>query len=71
MKSGLDPIHRSAILSFTGKNVKELHQKLFKNRIICSFREGSLRITPHFYNTESEIYRLIEILEQNTSKSLA
>lgn len=65
IKSSLEPKHRSAILSFTCQDARRLHQKLFKNQIICSFREGSLRIAPHFYNTESEMQLVIEILKKN------
>jgi cysteine desulfurase/selenocysteine lyase len=65
INSVLEPEHRSAILSFTCKNPADLHRKLFKKRIICSFREQSLRIAPHFYNTEQDICKLIRVLDQN------
>ena len=65
IKSSLEPEHRSGILSFTGRNAERLHQKLFRGQIICSFRENNLRISPHFYNTEEEIARFIQILRRN------
>jgi cysteine desulfurase/selenocysteine lyase len=62
MKSSLEPKHRSSILSFSGKNIRKLYDKLIKNKILVSLREGTIRISPHFYNTKDEINRLIEIL---------
>src|SRR3972149_6667992 len=70
-QSSLEAKHRSSILSFTCRGAEKLHQKLFRNRILCSFREGNIRVSPHFYNTETEIYLLIEILGQNRGKSQA
>ncbi|MCK4224497.1 MAG: aminotransferase class V-fold PLP-dependent enzyme [candidate division Zixibacteria bacterium] len=63
IKSSLDTNHRSSILSFSGKNTKYLYQQLRKNNIIVSYREGSIRVAPHFYNTSEEMKRLIEILD--------
>ncbi len=63
IKSPLDTNHRSSILSFSGKNTKDLYQQLRKNNIIVSYREGSIRVAPHFYNTSEEMKRLIEILD--------
>ncbi|KPL01168.1 MAG: hypothetical protein AMJ91_01015 [candidate division Zixibacteria bacterium SM23_73_3] len=60
--SSLDANHRSSILSFSGKNAKNLYQQLRKNNIIASLREGSIRVAPHFYNTPDEMERLIELL---------
>ncbi len=65
IKSSLEPMHRSSILSFSGKNSRDLYQKLCKKRIIVSYRENAIRVSPHFYNTEEEIKRLIEVLREN------
>jgi len=63
IKSSLQPKHRSSILSFTGKNIRKACEKLIKNKIMVSFREGAIRVAPHFYNTKEEVKKLIEILE--------
>jgi cysteine desulfurase/selenocysteine lyase len=63
IKSSLKPKHRSSILSFSGENVRKLYEKLIKNKILVSFREGAIRIAPHFYNTKEEMRKLIELLE--------
>jgi len=39
-----------------------LHRKLEENKIVCAPREGMLRFAPHFYNDESEVDRVIEVL---------
>lgn len=64
IKSSLDPKHRSSIFSFSAKNGKKLSEKLIKSNIIVSYREGLIRLSPHFYNTELEIDRLIQILDR-------
>ncbi|MFH1334912.1 MAG: aminotransferase class V-fold PLP-dependent enzyme, partial [Candidatus Zixiibacteriota bacterium] len=60
--SSLEYDHRSSILSFSGKNIRNLYEKLLKKNILVSLREGSIRVSPHFYNSEEEINRLIEML---------
>jgi selenocysteine lyase/cysteine desulfurase len=60
--SSLEDGHRSSILSFSGKNIRNLYEKLLKKNILVSLREGSIRVSPHFYNTEEEMNRLIETL---------
>jgi len=60
--SSLEDGHRSSILSFSGKNIRSLYKKLLKKNILVSLREGRIRVSPHFYNTEEEIKRLIETL---------
>ncbi|MFX0055826.1 MAG: aminotransferase class V-fold PLP-dependent enzyme [Promethearchaeota archaeon] len=52
--------HRSPIVSCSPDNVEQLEQKLKKNRIYCSVRNGRLRVSPHFYNNEGEIDSLME-----------
>lgn len=65
IKSCLESRHRSSILSFSGKNTKRLFQKLRKKNIVVSYREKAIRVSPHFYNTEEEIERLIKVLRKN------
>lgn len=40
------------------------HRWLEINDIICAPREGMLRFSPHFYNDETEIERLVEVLTE-------
>lgn len=34
--------------------------------IVCSLREGAIRLSPHFYNTVAELERVAEVLEAGT-----
>ena len=63
------PETQSAILSFThpSKDLGGVHRELESKGIVTSCRkdrdgESLLRISPHFYNTEQEIDRLVELL---------
>ncbi len=60
--SPLDNERGSGIVTFKPPKEasEELHEKLTKNNIIISYREGWLRVSPHFYNTEEEIKKLLE-----------
>ena len=60
--SPLDSAHRGPYGSFTARSPEktaELYQKLAKEKVITSFREGNIRVSPHLYNTERDIDRLI------------
>jgi cysteine desulfurase / selenocysteine lyase len=39
-----------------------LYEKLRKENIITSLREGNIRVSPHLYNTERDIDRLISVI---------
>jgi len=64
VKSSFDPKHRSAILSFSGKDNSKLYLNLKRKKIIVSLRENSIRISPHFYNSFEEIEKLIRVLKK-------
>jgi cysteine desulfurase/selenocysteine lyase len=38
------------------------HRKLEENGVVCAPREGMLRFSPHFYNDDAEIDRVIDVL---------
>lgn len=64
IKSSLDPLHRSGIISFSGKNTARLFQIRSKEKILVSFRENSIRVSPHFYNSPEDIQKLIQVLKK-------
>jgi cysteine desulfurase/selenocysteine lyase len=64
VKSSLDPGRRSGIVTFTGPRDKVLMQALRREKIVVSYREGGVRVSPHFYNTDEEIDRLIAVLKR-------
>ncbi|MBD3345109.1 MAG: aminotransferase class V-fold PLP-dependent enzyme [Chitinivibrionales bacterium] len=61
---GLPDTNRSGILSVLCKKESsdKIAASLAEQKIICSPREGYLRIAPHFYTDDDEIYRTISFL---------
>jgi selenocysteine lyase/cysteine desulfurase len=56
------PAHASTILSFrasTPEATARLHEKLMANNIVVSLRHGMIRVSPHLYNDEVDIARLL------------
>ena len=59
--SPLDSALRGSFGSFiarTPEKTVELYQKLQKENIIVSLREGKIRVSPHLFNSEQDIIRL-------------
>ena len=63
------PENASGITSFflPGKNLAELNQKLAAAGVVASLRtdrqeQNYLRLSPHFYNTDAELRRVVELL---------
>jgi selenocysteine lyase/cysteine desulfurase len=56
----LEPECRSGIVNFLTDNPQERTDKLAKKDIIVSARAQGIRVSPHFYNTEEEIDKLVE-----------
>lgn len=54
--------NNSAIVSCKPPDVENLNEKLMKDKVFCSVRNGRLRVSPHFYNTNEEVDRLVEHL---------
>ena len=69
LNAEVKPEHFSGITSFyaSGKNLADLHQKLAEAGVIASLRADRqgrhyLRLSPHFYNTDAELQRVVELL---------
>ena len=63
------PENGSGIVSFfcPGKDMAAIHQKLLAANIITSLRldrarHQYIRLSPHFYNTDAELHRVLELL---------
>ena len=63
------PENASGIVSFfqPGKNIAELNKKLLEAGIVASLRtnrkgQNFIRLSPHFYNTDAELQRVLELL---------
>lgn len=52
--------NHSSIYNLKGDN--RIFKKLQANNIICSPRGGGIRVSFHYYNTEAELQKLIEIM---------
>lgn len=61
--SSMDPKHRSSLFTFTCDDYKLLHRELLKHKIILVQREGSIRVSVHLYNDESDIDKMIGVLK--------
>jgi selenocysteine lyase/cysteine desulfurase len=63
--SPLDPGQRGPYGCFSARSrekTTELYQRLRKENVIVSLREGNIRVSPHLYNTERDIDRLISVI---------
>ena len=64
IKSSLEDRHRSSILAFTCDEARLLHKDIVRNKIIASFREGSIRVSTHLFNNHDDIRRLTSVLRR-------
>jgi len=55
--------HRSAILCVAPPKPAEAYHGLKRARVVCSLREGAIRLSPHCYNTVEEMDKVIEVLD--------
>ncbi|MBS1271200.1 MAG: Cysteine desulfurase SufS [Candidatus Marinimicrobia bacterium] len=67
IKTWFEDGERAGIMLFSCGDADE-NERLFKvlleRDITISFREGDLRVAPHFYNTKNDMDRFIEILQE-------
>jgi selenocysteine lyase/cysteine desulfurase len=54
--------HGSGILCVAPPKVQEVHRRLKASRIVCSLREGAIRLSPHCFNTIAEMERVAHVL---------
>ncbi len=58
-----DEAHRSAIVCVAPARAVEAFHAVKRARIVCSLREGAIRLSPHCYNTVEEMAKVLEVLE--------
>ena len=63
LRSCLDEESRSGIVNVACQDPDSASQRLLEHGVVVSVRGGGLRISPHFYNTEKEIDKLISELK--------
>jgi len=59
-----DEAHRSAIVCIAPDRPAEAYHALKRAHVVCSLREGAIRLAPHCYNTPDEMARVLEVLDQ-------
>jgi selenocysteine lyase/cysteine desulfurase len=57
-----DERHRSAILCVAPDQPVEAYHAIKRARIVCSLREGAIRLSPHCYNTVEEMEKVLDVL---------
>jgi len=63
--SSMDEENRSGILSFLpGNDSEQLYQFFINNSVIVSLRAGKIRVSPHFYNNETDIQNFFSVLDE-------
>jgi cysteine desulfurase/selenocysteine lyase len=69
LQADAPPERASSIVSFfkPGFDLAALHQKLIDAQIVTSLRadrsgQRYIRLSPHFYNTDAELHRVLELL---------
>jgi selenocysteine lyase/cysteine desulfurase len=57
---------RSGIVNFKVENPQQVVKMLGDEGIVISARANGLRVSPHFYNTEEEISKLMEEIKHSS-----
>jgi selenocysteine lyase/cysteine desulfurase len=63
VSSPIDPAHRSAIICLDLPEAARAYGALRRAGVVTSLREGSVRISPHLYNTVDDLMRVCEVLD--------
>src|SRR6059036_230330 len=56
--------HRSAIICLAPAHPVEAYHALKRAHVVCSLREGAIRLAPHCYNTVEELERVMDVMDQ-------
>jgi len=62
--SPTDDVHRSAIVCLAPPNAADAFRRLKTAGVVCAFREGAIRLSPHCYSTVEEIERVVDVLDE-------
>lgn len=58
-----DDARRSAILCVAPPKPVDAYHALKRAHVVCSLREGAIRLAPHCYNTMEEMEKVVEVLD--------
>ncbi len=69
--SPVEPQRRAGIFCFKVKDLdqQQLYKALMQRKVICAQRGGGIRFSPHAYNTEAQVDRAFDHLEDIISRS--
>jgi len=56
------PTRRAGVISVRPRDARAASERLSKANVAHSFREGAIRLSPHFYNTIDEIQAALDIM---------
>jgi selenocysteine lyase/cysteine desulfurase len=61
-----NPEHRSGIVTFRHPNIdsQALYQHLMKYKVLCAYRGGGVRFSPHFYTPKASIDQALGIVKR-------
>ena len=55
---------RAGILTVRLENAAAVSERLARAGIVCSLREGAIRLSPHLYSTEDDVHRAVDLLRR-------
>jgi selenocysteine lyase/cysteine desulfurase len=58
-----DGLHRCGITCLAPDDARQAHRRLKAAGVVCAFREGAIRFSPHAYNTMDEMEKVVEVLD--------
>lgn len=69
IKTSTNKQRRAGIIVFQVKDAdhKALHKALMKKGVICAYRGGGIRFSPHFYVTQEQLQQAVDIVAEITS----
>jgi selenocysteine lyase/cysteine desulfurase len=61
-----DDRRRAGILTIALQDAPRIHDRLIQKGVRCALREGGIRVSPYFYNTNEDIDRASELIARET-----
>lgn len=65
LKTPVEPERRGPLVMLRCRDVTTLLARLAERGILCSTRDGALRVSFHYYNSPNDVLALIEALDDN------
>ena len=62
--SPTDPARRAGIVTFQTDKIESqaLYQQLMKQNVICAYRGGGVRLSPHFYTPDEVLINAVKLI---------